>query len=229
MAIGDDPNDPLDAAKRKTSGGFTLPAITDFSLPFWKRTRTMNTGDPLQDKMQGGTLPMLNPQNYRSQFQQQNPVGSFYNNAFSKVGYNRGNVNDIFGGQQQPQAPSPFRYVSPEDAKSQGLYWSGQQTGWQKYGGDGPDKDFSNINSPSQNTVHFLPPGFTATTGSTGVQGSNPNDIHFLPPGFTSVQGTTNPQNQQLQSQPQQQQPNQFSGLPSVLDMLRKNQGDFGY
>ncbi len=50
-----------------------------------------------------------------------------------------------------------------------------------------------------QSTVHFLPPGFTAVTGSSGAQGSNPNDIHFLPPGFSSVQGVTNPQTKQLQ------------------------------
>ncbi len=51
----------------------------------------------------------------------------------------------------------------------------------------------------NQSTVHFLPPGFTAVTGSTGLPNSTPNDIHFLPPGFTSVQGVTNPQTKQLQ------------------------------
>ncbi len=51
-------------------------------------------------------------------------------------------------------------------------------------------------------TVHFLPPGFSTATGSTGVPGSTPNDIHFLPPGFSSVQGVTNPQSKQLQFQP---------------------------
>ncbi len=54
----------------------------------------------------------------------------------------------------------------------------------------------------SGQTVHFLPPGFSATTGSTGVTGSTPNDIHFLPPGFSSVKGMTNPQSKQLQFQP---------------------------
>jgi len=66
---------------------------------------------------------------------------------------------------------------------------------------DNKDRQAGTYQAPTtdQSTVHFLPPGFTATTGSTGVNGSSPNDIHFLPPGFTSVQGVTNPQTKQLQ------------------------------
>ena len=66
---------------------------------------------------------------------------------------------------------------------------------------DNKDRQAGTYQAPAtdQSTIHFLPPGFTSVTGSTGVNGSSPNDIHFLPPGFTSVQGTTNSQTKQLQ------------------------------
>jgi hypothetical protein len=73
-------------------------------------------------------------------------------------------------------------YVSPQQMTDQNLQYTGGQP-----------------SSPSQQTTHFLPPGFTATTGLSGAPNSGPNDIHFLPPGFTSVQGFTNPVTKQLQ------------------------------
>jgi hypothetical protein len=116
-----------------------------------------------------------------------------------------------FLGNPQPQAtqlPSGVQQnISPEQAASQGLQWGGrswlpyvspQQMTDQnlQYTGGQPS---GSANAPSQQTTHFLPPGFTATTGSSGAPNSSPNDIHFLPPGFSSVQGFTNPVTKQLQ------------------------------
>lgn len=102
-------------------------------------------------------------------------------------------------------------YISPEEAARKSLQWTGGNVGWQPYLSPeqmtaqnlqytgGPSS--GSVNAPSQQTIHFLPPGFTTAVGSTGVPNSTPNDIHFLPPGFTSVQGTKG-QNGQLQFQP---------------------------
>jgi hypothetical protein len=124
--------------------------------------------------------------------------------------------------QQQQQIPAGFRgYVSPERAASEGLQWTGGNTGWQPY--VSPEEATKrNLqftgglnNVPSQQdqpTTHFLPPGFTSVQGSTGAPNSSPNDIHFLPPGFTSVQGTTNPQTKQLQFVPPPQKQDEGYG-----------------
>lgn len=226
MAIGDDEDDPLGVAKRKTPSNFGFPAITDFSLPYWQRSRTRNTGNPLQDRMQGGTLPMLNRQNYSAAMNQSIPVGGFGLGALQQAGYSRGNPLDIFGGQQQQQSSQtddpnrPFN-ISSSSYKA----FTGQPFSMEDRPSNISPSSYQAYLNQAGPTVHFLPPGFTATTGSTGVPGSSPNDIHFLPPGFSSVQGVTNPQTKQLQFQPPQgQQQNQFQGLPSVLDMIRKQQ-----
>lgn len=116
------------------------------------------------------------------------------------------------GSSQQQQIPSGFQgYVSPEDAAQKNLQWTGGSAGWQPYlspeqataqhlqysGGQSP----GSANAASDQTVHFLPPGFSTAIGSTGVKGSSPNDIHFLPPGFTAFQATTG-DNGQLQFKP---------------------------
>jgi len=110
--------------------------------------------------------------------------------------------------QNNPLPSGVQPYISPEEAAQKGLQWTGGTQGWQPYVSPqqmtdqnlqytgGPSS--GSINAPSQ-TTHFLPPGFSSTTGSSGAPNSTPNDIHFLPPGFSSVQGYTNPMTKQLQ------------------------------
>ncbi len=123
-------------------------------------------------------------------------------------------------GNPQPQTSSlpsnVSQNITPEQAAEQGLQWTGGNVGWQPYVSPqqmtdqnltytgGPSS--GSVNAPSQQTVHFLPPGFTATTGSTGLPNSTPNDIHFLPPGFTSVQGSVDSQSKQLRFVPQKKE-----------------------
>ncbi len=89
---------------------------------------------------------------------------------------------------RQVSGSDPYGYVAMARSQSGGKTPNWTPEEWKQATGGGPQSD-----------VHFLPPGFTATTGSSGTPNSSPNDIHFLPPGFTSVQGVTNPQTKQLQ------------------------------
>lgn len=72
--------------------------------------------------------------------------------------------------------------------------------GFQENGGGGLTRRVQQ--ETNNQTVHFLPPGFTSAVGSTGAPNSSPNDIHFLPPGFTAISGTVNPDTKQLQFVP---------------------------
>ncbi len=214
-AYGTEDVDPL---KRKTTGAGRTFRRVDASNPV-STSQYMGMGGALlgpQYDQSGGVNPLpkgaVGVQGFAQTFNQNlngsTPASSGFTNQRPKTPSemaadiarrNLTSVGSQLGTPQQTQqqVQSGFMgYVSPEDAGSQNLQWTGGNTGWQsaQYTGG--------TNIPSQQdqpTVHFLPPGFTATTGSTGTPNSSPNDIHFLPPGFTSVQGVTNPQTKQLQ------------------------------
>ena len=228
-AIGDD--DPVEVARKKRfMSRFTYPAVSQFGPA---GAVTSNVGLPFTN---------LNPKSKNTAFATNAPINTLAMNQTSQYQPGMGASMGAAAGQmfqnqyasmfapqqQQPQLPSGVQQnISPEFARDNGLQWGGRS--WLPYTSpqEMTDKNLMYVggqpsgsaDATSSETVHFLPPGFTATTGSTGVPGSSPNDIHFLPPGFTSVQGVTNPQTKQLQFQPQ--------GMGDMQETMRRMQGGY--
>lgn len=149
-----------------------------------------------------------------------NPFGSFGNNKappptsrlpFVSGGYQYPSGTQLPAGFQENNAggltprvnaPTPTRYSAQPFVEGGYNFPSGSQLpeGFQESGGGGLTRQVPQ--ETAQSKISFLPPGFTTTTGSTGLPNSSPNDVQFLPPGFTSINATTG-SNGQLQMQPQ--------------------------
>lgn len=157
--------------------------------------------------------------------------------AASMIGENLNKHGSLFGtGQIAEFAPLPSGQSGQINAASrfsskpfvEGGYQFEAGTllpeGFQESGGGGLTRQIPQENNQ---TLHFLPPGFTAATGSTGVPGSTQSDIHFQPPGFSSVTGVVgaNKQLQLPQGQQLPQQQTQPIRIQSALDKVREMQG----
>lgn len=221
MAIGD----PIDVAKRrKLQSGYTLPAVNNFfqGNPSGAMTNLGPQFKPANIPSPNYYKPGSIGDNIGSGFGQSftNPYASLFNGASTSQQPPTSRMPFVSGGYQYPagsalppgfqednaggltrrvNAPTAPRYSAQPFVEGGYTFPAGSQLpeGFQESGGGGLTRQIPQ-DTGEQSTVHFLPPGFTSTTGSTGVPGSTQNDTHFLPPGFSSVAGITDTNSKQL-------------------------------